>query len=286
MVTPAQVKRAQAHLLEHLYSAVTTLGGAEAEFLLEEDSDSAVKREKLKQVCITPLVESGLRSELWRASSCPASADVRCLFAQEHRAMQGCTRKWSGQAGFEASSPSVGWSGPQQSRRWQGTNATAQLSGQRLTGSGMLPADRGRSRCSAILLPRSEMVKDSACTICGKPVDGQAAVQSVGEVAQAVAELKTLQEGHYEDTERAAEPLEVPAEIVQLAEYRRRRPSDRSGVHAVRMSGLSHAMELSMQCSVGCSLSFMIPKAYPSGACCFQMHCSSFSLSVLTVASC
>lgn len=54
----AQVKRAQAHLLEHLYSAVTTLGGAEAEFLLEEESDSVVKREKLKQVwCITLLVE-------------------------------------------------------------------------------------------------------------------------------------------------------------------------------------------------------------------------------------
>ena len=49
-----QVKRAQAHLLEHLYAAVTTLGGAEAEFLLEEDSDSAVKREKLKQVAPHP----------------------------------------------------------------------------------------------------------------------------------------------------------------------------------------------------------------------------------------
>ena len=49
-----------------------------------------------------------------------------------------------------------------------------------------------------------------------------------------MAQLKNLQEGHYEDMERAAEPLEVPAEIVQLAEYRRRRPSDRSGVHAVR----------------------------------------------------
>ena len=45
-----QVKRAQAHLLEHLYSAVTTLGGAEAEFLLEEESESVVKREKLKKV--------------------------------------------------------------------------------------------------------------------------------------------------------------------------------------------------------------------------------------------
>ncbi len=54
MATPVQVKRAQAHLLEHLYSAVTTLGGAEAEYLLEEDSDSAVKREKLKQVMHCP----------------------------------------------------------------------------------------------------------------------------------------------------------------------------------------------------------------------------------------
>ena len=44
------MKRAQAHLLEHLYAAVTTLGGAEAEFLLEEESESVVKREKLKKV--------------------------------------------------------------------------------------------------------------------------------------------------------------------------------------------------------------------------------------------
>ena len=58
-------------------------------------------------------------------------------------------------------------------------------------------------------------------------------MQSVAEVAQAVAELKNLQESHYEDSERAAEPLEVPAEILQLAEYRKRRPSDRSGAHAV-----------------------------------------------------
>ena len=54
VATLAQVKRAQAHLLEHLYAAVTTLGGAEAEFLLEEESDSVVKREKLKQVKIRP----------------------------------------------------------------------------------------------------------------------------------------------------------------------------------------------------------------------------------------
>ena len=50
-----------------------------------------------------------------------------------------------------------------------------------------------------------------------------------------MAQLKNLQESHYEDSERAAEPLEVPAEIAQLAEYRKRRPSDRPGVHAVRL---------------------------------------------------
>ena len=49
-----QVKRAQAHLLEHLYAAVTTLGGAEAEYLLEEESESIVKREKLKKVSRSP----------------------------------------------------------------------------------------------------------------------------------------------------------------------------------------------------------------------------------------
>ena len=53
--------------------------------------------------------------------------------------------------------------------------------------------------------------------------------QSVEEVAQAVAQLKNLQESHYEDHEKASEPLEVPAEIVQLAEFRRRRTSDRAG---------------------------------------------------------
>ena len=57
-----QVKRAQAHLLEHLYAAVTTLGGAEAEYLLEEESESIVKREKLKQVSRSPP-----RSALYRA---------------------------------------------------------------------------------------------------------------------------------------------------------------------------------------------------------------------------
>jgi len=55
-------------------------------------------------------------------------------------------------------------------------------------------------------------------------------MQSVEEIAQAVAELKNLQESHYEDNERASEPLEIPAEILQLAEYRRRRPSDRSSI--------------------------------------------------------
>ena len=44
-----------------------------------------------------------------------------------------------------------------------------------------------------------------------------------------MAQLKNLQESHYEDHEKASEPLEVPAEIVQLAEYRRRRTSDRAG---------------------------------------------------------
>lgn len=59
-------------------------------------------------------------------------------------------------------------------------------------------------------------------TLCAAP-------QSVEEVAQAVAQLKSLQESHYEDHEKASEPLEVPAAIVQLAEYRRRRTSDRAG---------------------------------------------------------
>ena len=44
-----------------------------------------------------------------------------------------------------------------------------------------------------------------------------------------MAQLKNLQESHYEDHEKASEPLEVPAEIVQLVEYRRRRTSDRAG---------------------------------------------------------
>lgn len=68
--------------------------------------------------------------------------------------------------------------------------------------------------------------------------NGCVCAQSVGELAQAVAQLKNLQEGHYENAESAAEPLEVPAEIVQLAEYRRRRPSDRTGVLAVRDSAI------------------------------------------------
>lgn len=69
------------------------------------------------------------------------------------------------------------------------------------------------------------------CCSCMVVIESQQhTVQSVEEVAQAVAELKTLQEAHYEDHEKAAEPLEVPAEIIQLAEYRRRRPSERTGV--------------------------------------------------------
>ncbi|EIE26899.1 hypothetical protein COCSUDRAFT_64712 [Coccomyxa subellipsoidea C-169] len=96
-----QVKRAQAHLLEHLYGAMTGLGGAEAEYLLEEDPESVMGREKLKK--------------------------------------------------------------------------------------------------------------------------------SVGDVADAIGLLKHLQEMHYEDEEKAAQPMEVPADIVALAEYRRRRTtSDRS----------------------------------------------------------
>jgi hypothetical protein len=46
----AQVKRAQAHLLEHLYGSVSALGGAEADYLLEEDSDSVQRREAVKRV--------------------------------------------------------------------------------------------------------------------------------------------------------------------------------------------------------------------------------------------
>ncbi|KAK9915279.1 hypothetical protein WJX75_007044 [Coccomyxa subellipsoidea] len=96
-----QVKRAQAHLLEHLYGAMTGLGGAEAEYLLEEDPESVMGREKLKK--------------------------------------------------------------------------------------------------------------------------------SVGDVAEAIGLLKHLQEMHYEDDEKAAQPMDVPADIVTLAEYRRRRTTgDRS----------------------------------------------------------
>jgi hypothetical protein len=39
-------------LLEHLYAAVSSLGGAEAEYLLEEDPESVQKREKLKKVAV------------------------------------------------------------------------------------------------------------------------------------------------------------------------------------------------------------------------------------------
>ena len=55
----AQVKRSQAHLLEHLYSAVTSLAGSEAEFLLEEDPEAVQRRERVKKVRV--LGFSGLR---------------------------------------------------------------------------------------------------------------------------------------------------------------------------------------------------------------------------------
>lgn len=55
-----QVKRAQAHLLEHLYGAVTSLGGAEAEYLLEEDPESIMGREKLKKVATSSMPEAGI----------------------------------------------------------------------------------------------------------------------------------------------------------------------------------------------------------------------------------
>jgi hypothetical protein len=47
-------------------------------------------------------------------------------------------------------------------------------------------------------------------------------------VADAIGLLKHLQEVHYEDDEKASQPLDVPSEIVTLAEYRKRRASDRS----------------------------------------------------------
>ncbi len=58
-------------------------------------------------------------------------------------------------------------------------------------------------------------------------------VQSVGDVADAIGLLKHLQEVHFEDDEKAAQPLDVPADIIALAEYRRRRTSDRSASEAL-----------------------------------------------------
>lgn len=52
-------------------------------------------------------------------------------------------------------------------------------------------------------------------------------LQAVEDVADAIGLLKHLQERHYEDDEKASEPLDVPAEIVTLAEFRKRRTSDR-----------------------------------------------------------
>ncbi len=65
--------------------------------------------------------------------------------------------------------------------------------------------------------------------------------QSVGDVADAIGLLKHLQEMHYEDEEKAAQPMEVPADIVALAEYRRRRTtSDRSAGKALLRGGFLH----------------------------------------------
>ena len=54
MAPPVQVRGAQAHLPEDFSPAVTTSGGAEAAVLLEEGSDSVVKRGKLEQVLPPP----------------------------------------------------------------------------------------------------------------------------------------------------------------------------------------------------------------------------------------
>jgi hypothetical protein len=61
-------------------------------------------------------------------------------------------------------------------------------------------------------------------------------VQVVGDVADAIGQLKALQEVQYEDEAKALQPLDVPAEIVALAEYRKRRVSDRSGETAAAAS--------------------------------------------------
>ena len=47
--------------------------------------------------------------------------------------------------------------------------------------------------------------------------------------ADAIAQLKHLQELHYEKEENATQPLPVPGDILRLAEFRRRRTSERAG---------------------------------------------------------
>ena len=44
-----QVKRAQAHLLEQLYSHLSTLSGGDTEALLEEDPEVSQRRARCKQ---------------------------------------------------------------------------------------------------------------------------------------------------------------------------------------------------------------------------------------------
>ena len=45
----AQVKRAQAHLLEQLYAYLSTMSGGETEALLEEDPEISQRRARCKQ---------------------------------------------------------------------------------------------------------------------------------------------------------------------------------------------------------------------------------------------
>ena len=68
----------------------------------------------------------------------------------------------------------------------------------------------------------------------------------MGDVAEAIGLLKHLQEMHYEDDEKAAQPMDVPADIVTLAEYRRRRTTgDRSaGVASVLLSVSVHVISI------------------------------------------
>jgi hypothetical protein len=53
--------------------------------------------------------------------------------------------------------------------------------------------------------------------------------QQVEDAADAIAQLKHLQELHYEKEENATQPLPVPSDILKLAEFRRRRTSERAG---------------------------------------------------------